>query len=242
MAIAFDAASAGATFSTAWAHTVGAGSNRALIVAAFDDAGPSNLLTAVAWNTSEALAKIAEVLTPGDRWLSLWWLGSPSTATANITLTTTASAMKGAALSLTGVGTLDVSGTGTASSSSPVSDTISVATNAWIVSAIKENSGTTVTWTNATEEAATVGGGLHMAHGGPLSGSQATSGAYGGGISASIVSASFTAFGGGPAAPTYPQLERGIRGLARGLSGGLARSFVRRDRIFLPQYALQAAA
>lgn len=52
---------------------------------------------------------------------------------------------------------------------------------------------------------------------------------------------------GGVAPPTvtYPQLERGIRGLARGVAGGIARSFVRKDRIFVPSYAtydLQAAA
>ena len=48
--------------------------------------------------------------------------------------------------------------------------------------------------------------------------------------------------GGPPAGPTYPQLERGIRGLARGLSGGIARTFERRDRIFVPAYAWKAAA
>lgn len=55
----------------------------------------------------------------------------------------------------------------------------------------------------------------------------------------------FTPAGAGPTAPTYPQLERGIRGLARGVAGGIARSFVRKDRIFVPAYAtydLKAAA
>jgi hypothetical protein len=54
-----------------------------------------------------------------------------------------------------------------------------------------------------------------------------------------------TGGGGGGGSPTYPQLERGVRGLARGLAGGLARAFVRRDRIFVPAYAgyaLKAAA
>lgn len=60
-----------------------------------------------------------------------------------------------------------------------------------------------------------------------------------------LVAAFKGAGGGPPASPTYPQLERGIRGLGRGLAGGLARSFVRKDRIFIPAYAtydLQAAA
>lgn len=195
--ISFDAASGGGVFSTSWAHTVGAGSNKALVVCEFDDTGGSNTLTAVKWNTSESLAKIVEIQTPGDRWISIWWLGNPTSTTANIDLTTGSFAMKGSAISLFGVGTLDVSGSGTASSSSPVSDTISVATNAWIISCIKETAGTTVTWTNATEQAPTVASGLHMAMGGPLSGSQATQGAYGGGISAAIASASFTVSGGG---------------------------------------------
>lgn len=54
-----------------------------------------------------------------------------------------------------------------------------------------------------------------------------------------------TGGGGGGGSPTYPQLERGIRGLARGVAGGIARSFVRKDRIFVPAYAtydLKAAA
>jgi hypothetical protein len=195
--IAFDAASTGATFATSWSHTVGAGSNRALVVCEFDDTA-SNLLTAVTWNTSESLAKILEVQTPGDRYISMWLLLNPSSATANIVLTTTAGAMRGWGMSYTGVSALDVSGSGTASSSSPVSDTITVASNAWIVSCLKENAGTTVTWTNATENATTVGGGLHGADSaGTRTGSQATSGAYGGGVSAAILSASFTPTGGG---------------------------------------------
>lgn len=44
--------------------------------------------------------------------------------------------------------------------------------------------------------------------------------------------------GGGGATITYPELERGIRGLTRGVVPGLARSFVRRDRIFVPAYAV----
>lgn len=65
-------------------------------------------------------------------------------------------------------------------------------------------------------------------------------------IGFTTVVAAFKASGGAPPSVTYPQLERGIRGLARGVAGGIARSFVRRDRIFVPAYAvlgdLQAAA
>lgn len=57
---------------------------------------------------------------------------------------------------------------------------------------------------------------------------------------------SFLSAGGAPASPTYPQLERGIRGLARGVAGGIARTFERRGRILVPSYAvlgdLKAAA
>ena len=45
---------------------------------------------------------------------------------------------------------------------------------------------------------------------------------------------------GGAAAVKYPQLERGIRGLGRGLAEGLARTFVRKDRIFVPAYSSRA--
>lgn len=195
--IAFDAASAGATFSTSWAHTVGAGSNKALVVCEFDDTGGANLLTAVNWNTSEAFTKITEVQTPGDRWISIWYLLNPTSTTANITLTTSSFAMKGWAMSYTGVSALDVSGSGTSNLSGSVSDTITVASNAWIMSCIKETAGLAVTWTNATENATTVGGGLHGADSaGTRTGSQVTSGSYGSLISAAIISASFTPVGG----------------------------------------------
>lgn len=45
--------------------------------------------------------------------------------------------------------------------------------------------------------------------------------------------------GGGGSTVTYPELERGTnRGSNRGRNTGIARSFVRRDRIFVPAYAV----
>lgn len=45
--------------------------------------------------------------------------------------------------------------------------------------------------------------------------------------------------GGGGATVTYPELERGTnRGSNRGRNTGIARSFVRRDRVFVPAYAV----
>jgi len=197
--IAFDASGAGGVSSSSWSHTVGAGSNRLLVVGEFDDTGGSNLLTAVNWNTSESFTKIGQIQTPGDRWVSLWYLLNPTATTANITLTTTAGAFEGFSTSYSGVGALDVSGTGTAAGSpGPVTTTITVATNAWIVSILKEDFGGGITWTNATSRK-DLGTGLHMADSnGPLSGSQTTQGSLGGGShNYGMVSASFTVSGGG---------------------------------------------
>jgi hypothetical protein len=206
MAIAFDAMSGGALFSTSWSHTIAAGGS--LFVGAFDDTGGSNLLTAVKWNTTESLAKIAEVQCPGDRWVSLWWILAPTATTANISLTTTAGAMKGSAISLTGVGAADVNGTATSTVGSPtaVSKAITVGSNAWIVSVIKENSSDAVSWTNATSRATTVGSGLFMADSNAaLTGSQTTTGtAVGSGYALGLVVASFTPSGGGGATTWGP--------------------------------------
>lgn len=203
--ISFDAASGGSLFSLTFSHTVGACSNRALVVSEFDDTGGSNLLTAVTWNTTEALTKIAQIQSPGDRWISLWYLLNPTSTTANVTLVTTAGAFKGSAISLCGVSALDVSGTD-AKNTPGSGDTsvvlLGVATNAWIVSALKENSGVAVSWFNATERAATVANGHHMADGGPFSGATAVTGTYAGPTSVAMISASFTPAGG--AATTQP--------------------------------------
>lgn len=198
--ISFDAASGGAIFSLTWSHTVGSCSNRVLVVGEFDDTGGSNLLTAVTWNTTESLTKIAQIQSPADRWASLWYLLNPTNTTANVALVTTAGAFKGSAISLCGVAALDVSGTqakSPASGGDSSAVALSVAANAWIVSLLKENSGTTVTWTNATERAVTVANGFHMADGGPFTGSTTTTGAYVGPTSTAMVSASFTVSGGG---------------------------------------------
>lgn len=52
-----------------------------------------------------------------------------------------------------------------------------------------------------------------------------------------IFAASFKEAGGAPAGPTYPQLERGRdRGSNRGRNMGIARSWVKPGRIFVPAY------
>lgn len=50
--------------------------------------------------------------------------------------------------------------------------------------------------------------------------------------------------GGGGSSVTYPELERGIRGVGRGIAGGVyhapAQAFCRRDRIFVPAWIADA--
>lgn len=197
-AIAFDFDSGGAVTATSWSHTMSATAGGVLIVGAFDDTGGSNLLTAVNWNTSEGLTKIAQVQEPSGRWVSLWYLLNPTSGVHNVSLTTTAGSFKGSAISLTGVAALDVSGTGTQAAGVTVSDNITVAANAWIASVVKESFAGSPTWTNATERSNTVASGLHMADSNAaLTGSQTTTFSWSGSTTAAIVSASFTVSGGG---------------------------------------------
>lgn len=201
MAIAFDAVTNGGTFNASWSHTI-TGASPALVVAAFDDNGGSNLLTAVTWNGSESLTKACQVQVPGDRWISLWYLLNPTTGTHTVALTTTAGAYAGESLSYTGVGSFDASVTATGSSVTSIGDTFTVGTNAWIITAIKENSGRSsgqTSWTNATDRSDGGGNGLHAADSnGPLTGSQTTSAAISGGsFNAAIASISLLPVGGG---------------------------------------------
>lgn len=199
--IAFDASAACALTTSTCSATI-TGTNPVVLAACFDDTGGSNLMTAIAWNTSEALTKIAQVKTPSDRWVSLWYRLAPSTGTHNLTFTTTAAAYRCAELSLTGVLALDTSTTNTATTAATVSSTMTVAANTWIVSVIRESGGTTVSWTNATERQAPASSGLHLADSASaLTGSQVTTGGVGGSTpNFGIVSASFTAAGAGGSA------------------------------------------
>lgn len=213
MAIAFDASSTGGLNASSWAHTVGTGSNRIMFVGEFDDTGGSNLLTAVKWNTNESFAKITEIQAPADRWISLWYLINPTSGAQNLTLTTTAGAFKGSATSYSGAqqsGVPDAFGSTSQNPSSlggSDSITLTVGTNAWIVTYFKENGGITVTWTNATERQATAFGD-HMADSNAaLSGSQTTTAAYVGPTHTAMVSASFLPAGGAAATTFQPRRQ-----------------------------------
>lgn len=196
MAIAFDAASAGTLNTATWSHTV-TGSNPELVVGIFDDHATTSGITAITYNGVAMTLILTGAVVSGKGFCSLWYLDNPATGSHTISLTVAGGTnnYRGSAISLTGVGTLDVSGTG---NGSPASDTITTAANAWIVSAAIVGGGaTTITWTNATDEAACAGDGLRMADtAGPVTGSVTTSAAHSY-TTLSVVSASFTVFSGG---------------------------------------------
>lgn len=206
MAIAFDAQSGGTLNSASWAHTVGSGSNRIMFVGEFDDTGGSNLLTAVKWNTNESFTKITEIQAPSDRWISLWFLYNPTSGNHNVDLTTTAGAFKGSALSYDGAQQSGVPDAFGSTSQNPSgaggsdSINITVGSNAWIVTAFKENAGITPSWTNATERASAAANGMHMSDSNAaLTGSQTTTAAYTGPTHTAMISASFLPAGGAAA-------------------------------------------
>jgi len=144
MALAFDAAVDGSIVipgtSLTWAHTC-TGSDRILLVAAFDDSGGASLITGVTYN-SVALTKIAEVQVLDNRWVTLWYLVAPATGSNNVVITASASTViAGISGSYTGAaqtGQPDSFATNTSTASTSLTTTTTVvASDCWLVMGIK---------------------------------------------------------------------------------------------------------
>lgn len=107
MSIAADANSGGTSTGTTntWSHTVGAGSNRVLLVGLTGRGTDPNNTTGVTYG-GVALTRVAAFRSPitGLPWLELWQLTNPATGAANIVATYgTSQAHSGVSVSYAGV-------------------------------------------------------------------------------------------------------------------------------------------
>lgn len=176
MAIAFDAATNGGTNlgnNLSFSHTC-SGSDRVLYVVAFGatvsvDATGNNMTgTIYGSDLMTELARLPENngATPStDRWLYLFQLIAPATGSNTVLIVCSSDAVGGTAASYTGAsqtGQPDAQGSNFGSSTTATDSTTVATASSWIVAAMKENQGWTVTPTNGTERAASAANGLHL--------------------------------------------------------------------------------
>ena len=140
MALAFGGISAVSTSQTPTSVTV-SGSDTLGIVFVMGDVEADNI-TAVTWN-SVSMTKIAAVQSPGDRWISAWYIVAPASATT-ISFTG-ASAWRSFSFYYTGAHQTtqpDAFDTTQASSSATIATDVNVvATNCWTIMCQKDNTG-----------------------------------------------------------------------------------------------------
>lgn len=266
MAIAVDARSTGlqtlaasATGQTtvAWSHTLGVLTNGILIVLIAQDAGANS--TSVIWDdggTSIALTRKGTV-SQGTCRAEIWYVLTAGLVTGTKTIRANWSGShegQGGSASYSGVDQTTIFNAAspqTATGASGTNPSLAVTTTAGelaIDSAVQDLSttgtapakGASQTYVAAgvnTNTSSIESGHSEQAAAGASTTMtwtmQASGGAWG------QVGVSLLPSGGAPASPTFPQLERGVnRGSDRGRNMGIARSFVRRDRIFVPVYAV----
>lgn len=140
MAIAFGGISSVSTASSLTSIAVSGSDTLGIVYVVGETSGDN--ITAVTWGGS-SMTKISAVQTPGDRWISAWWIANP-TSSSTIAFTGGAffrsfhSYYTGAAQT----GQVDSSGTNTSSSSNVISaSTTVVASDCWAIMFQKDNSG-----------------------------------------------------------------------------------------------------
>ncbi len=154
MAIAFDAAS-GLSFGAGtrtFAHTVGSGANRILIVGANVN---SNTITLSATYNGVAMTEIANKLNSFNHRSYLWYLVAPNTGSNNIVVTPSSGTpdIGAAGVSYTGAkqtGVPDANGTAEDNASPHRISLTSIADNCWMVAFFGTQNSTTVTAESGT--------------------------------------------------------------------------------------------
>lgn len=160
MAIAFDAFSDGVNFTESspltWTHTC-TGSDRLLIVGTVGDTA-SDTVSGVTYN-SVAMTKIAAVLVPDNRYLTLWYLLNPASGANTVSVTSAGPAgAAGRSTSYTGVqqsGQPDASTTNTVSANTTLTTTLTtIADNCWTMLVAKATVATLGAGTGSTARTA----------------------------------------------------------------------------------------
>lgn len=140
MAIAFGAISAVSTSQTPTSVAVSGSDTLGVVFVAGDSAADN--ITAATWN-SVSMTKIGAVKTPGDRWISAWWVANPASST---TISFTGGSFwRSFSMYYTGAaqtGQPDSFNTNTASTATVISvSTTVVASNCWLWMAQKDVTG-----------------------------------------------------------------------------------------------------
>ncbi len=156
MAIAFDAASGGATNSVTSrtvSHTC-TGSDRALVVAVTGDHEPTDVITGVTYN-GVSMTQVAKAAVAGSRYVYLFYLNAPATGTHDIVASASSATYIGiAAASYTGVsqtGQPEANHVDTAASSATLTATVTTITdNAWTVLGVSNASSTVAAGSGST--------------------------------------------------------------------------------------------
>ncbi len=177
MAIAFDNATNGGTVFTglnlSFSHTC-SGSDRILYVVAFGDTvhddNTGNKMTGTIYGSDlmTELARLPEnngANPTTDRWCYLFELVAPASGSNTVLVVCAAGAVGAVASSYTGAaqtGQPDAQGSNYGSGTTATDSTTVGTASSWIVAAMKENQGWTVTPTNGIERVASAANGLHL--------------------------------------------------------------------------------
>lgn len=139
MALAFGAISSVSTSQTPTSVTLSGLDTLGIVFVVGDTTGDN--ITAATWN-SVSMTKIAAVQSPGDRWMSAWYIDAPASAT---TISFTGGSFwRSFSFYYTGAGDtqVDAFNTNTATNSATISTTPTVlATNCWTIMCQKDNTG-----------------------------------------------------------------------------------------------------
>ncbi len=212
MAIAFDAATNGGTTggNNSFSHTC-SGSDRILYVVAFGDTvqldATGNKMSGTIYGSDlmTELARLPEnngASPTTDRWCYLFQLVNPASGSNTVLVVCSSGAVGAVAASYTGAAQTsqpDAQGSNYGSSTTATDSTTVVAASSWIVSAVKENQGWTVTPTNGTERVASAANGLHLidSNGTVATGARTIGGTGSPSGDWVVLSASFAPVGGG---------------------------------------------
>lgn len=239
----FNQEAIGATSVSSTGMTIGGAASLLVAMLAFGAGGgtaPTSL--SMTWNGVTLTAQAFVVSSGGGAMAAVYLFTLVNPATGNRTLAgawTTAQDCYMSCISFTGTDTV----TGVAVADNTTTSQVTTITvpstvdGATVAVFAVDGSTPTVNFTKIWAEAPNnPGGGASYTLGGT---SNAHTFTGGGGTRQALAGVHVIAASGGGSSVTYPELERGTnRGSNRGRNTGIARSFVRRDRIFVPAYAV----
>lgn len=166
ISLGLDNPTSGLTYTRAF--NCGTGSLRRVYFAYFGSNGGSDVVTGVTYAGVSMTAVASAVRGTGGRWVRMWFLDAPATGSNNFVASLSGNdTIQAWAKCYTGVkqtGTSDAFDTKNTGGATSLTLTVSaVASNCWGISFVREESGSTATWTAGTTSELSAGGGGHIA-------------------------------------------------------------------------------